>query len=59
MFEPFVQLGSDRTTVGQGSGLGLAISRELARTMGGELTAVSEVGVGSIFTLSLPRSKAA
>jgi PAS domain S-box-containing protein len=56
VFEPFVQLGSDRTTVGQGTGLGLAISRELARTMGGELTAMSEVGVGSIFTLSLPRA---
>jgi signal transduction histidine kinase len=59
IFEPFVQLGSDRTTIGQGTGLGLAISRELARSMGGELTAVSEVGVGSIFTLALPRSTAA
>ena len=59
VFEPFVQLGSDRTTVGQGTGLGLAISRELARSMGGELTAVSEVGVGSIFRLELPRAKSA
>jgi len=59
VFEPFVQLGSDRTTVGQGTGLGLAISRELARSMGGELTAVSELGTGSVFTLALPRVKAA
>jgi PAS domain S-box-containing protein len=59
IFEPFVQLGSDRTTVGQGTGLGLAISRELARSMAGELTAVSDVGVGSVFTLSLPRAAAA
>jgi PAS domain S-box-containing protein len=57
IFEPFVQLGSDRTTVGQGTGLGLAISRELARSMGGELTAVSDVGVGSVFTLALPGAK--
>jgi PAS domain S-box-containing protein len=57
VFEPFVQLGSDRTTIGQGTGLGLAISRELARTMGGELTLVSEVAVGSVFTLALPRTK--
>jgi PAS domain S-box-containing protein len=57
VFEPFVQLGSDRTTVGQGTGLGLAISRELARSMGGELTAVSEVGAGSVFTLALPKVK--
>ena len=56
IFEPFVQLGSDRTTVGQGTGLGLAISRELARSMSGELTAASEVGVGSVFTLALPRA---
>jgi len=55
VFEPFVQLGSDRTTVGQGTGLGLAISRELARSMGGDLVATSEVGVGSRFTLVLPR----
>lgn len=54
VFEPFVQLGSDRTTVGQGTGLGLAISRELARSMGGELTTHSQVAVGSTFTLSLP-----
>jgi PAS domain S-box-containing protein len=55
VFEPFVQLGSDRTTVGQGTGLGLAISRELARSMNGELIAESTAEVGSIFTLLLPR----
>jgi signal transduction histidine kinase len=54
VFEPFVQLGSDRTTVGQGTGLGLAISRELARSMHGDLSATSEPGAGSVFTLSLP-----
>jgi len=57
VFEPFVQLGSDRTTVGQGTGLGLAISRELARSMRGDLTARSIVGVGSTFTLSLPAAR--
>ncbi len=58
VFEPFVQLGSDRTTVGQGTGLGLAISRELARSMHGDLTAHSTVGGGSTFTLSLPAARA-
>jgi signal transduction histidine kinase len=40
----------------QGVGLGLAISRALARAMGGELTAESEVGKGSVFTLDLEGS---
>jgi signal transduction histidine kinase len=43
-------------TAGGGAGLGLAISRDMARGMGGDLTVQSEAGVGSIFTLSLPRA---
>ena len=57
IFEPFVQVDRHRTHESQqGVGLGLAISRELARRMGGELTAESEVGAGSTFTLTLPRA---
>jgi len=54
VFEPFVQLDRRFSSPGEGVGLGLAISRELARAMGGELTVRSEVGAGSVFTLSLP-----
>ena len=54
IFEPFVQLDRNLTTVQEGSGLGLAISRDLARGMGGELHAESAVGKGSKFTLILP-----
>jgi signal transduction histidine kinase len=56
IFEPFVQVDRERTDqASQGVGLGLAISRELARAMGGELTAESTPGRGSCFTLLLPR----
>ncbi len=55
IFEPFVQVRADLTRTAEGAGLGLAISRDLARGMGGELTAESTPGVGSTFTLVLPR----
>jgi signal transduction histidine kinase len=55
IFEPFVQGDRPIGTSNEGVGLGLAISREFARGMGGELSVVSEVGVGSTFSLTLPR----
>ena len=55
VFEPFVQVDGRLTREHQGTGLGLAISRDLARAMGGELTATSAMGQGSVFELSMPR----
>jgi signal transduction histidine kinase len=55
IFEPFVQLDQTLIRSRDGVGLGLAISRDLARGMGGDLTVQSTVGVGSTFTLTLPR----
>ncbi len=54
IFEPFVQLDRDLTSRQEGAGLGLAISRELARAMGGELTAESVPGGGARFRLRVP-----
>ena len=57
IFEPFVQLERGHSGAESGTGLGLAISRDLARAMGGDLTAESTLDRGSTFTLSIPRGK--
>jgi signal transduction histidine kinase len=59
IFDPFVQVRADLARRHEGTGLGLAISRDLARAMGGDLTAESTLRVGSTFTLVLPRAKPA
>jgi signal transduction histidine kinase len=59
IFEPFFQVDSKLTRTHDGVGLGLAIGRNLARGMGGDLTADSRPGLGSTFTLVLPIGPAA
>ena len=54
IFEPFVQLDRGLTRQIGGTGLGLTISRELARAMGGDLTAESTGSGGARFRLTLP-----
>jgi PAS domain S-box-containing protein len=57
IFEPFVQLRAPGSVPTGGTGLGLPISRDLARAMGGDVSATSTFGVGSVFTVTLPLRK--
>ncbi|HSV83422.1 MAG TPA: ATP-binding protein [Ramlibacter sp.] len=52
IFEPFAR-GSSAGASAPGAGLGLTIARMLADLMGGELTASSRPGIGSVFRVRL------
>jgi CheY-like chemotaxis protein len=56
LFKHFVQTSSG-VKKGSGTGLGLALSRELAILMGGDITVTSQLGKGSVFTVSLEIKK--
>jgi two-component system OmpR family sensor kinase/two-component system sensor histidine kinase BaeS len=60
IFDRFWRGDRSRTREGgSGSGLGLAIARQLVLAHGGEITAESEVGVGTVVTVALPGGPAA
>ena len=56
VFEPFAQEPEGTVRHLDGTGLSLSISRDLARGMGGDLTAESVAGEGSTFTLEVPKA---
>ena len=56
IFDEFVQVDTRGGRRERSSGLGLPLSRRLAELMGGSLTVKSQTGVGSTFTLRLPRA---
>ena len=54
LFTRFGRLERPETSDVPGTGLGLYLSRELARMHGGDISAVSTPGQGSVFSLELP-----
>jgi len=53
LFKAFSQIPTEGE-IKEGTGLGLHLSRKIAGLLGGEISAESEFGKGSTFTLSLP-----
>jgi signal transduction histidine kinase len=54
IFEAFRRGSNYAQREHQGAGLGLSIAKEIITRMGGEISAASELGVGSTFTITLP-----
>ncbi|HEX8901216.1 PAS domain-containing sensor histidine kinase [Vitreimonas sp.] len=53
---PFEQVEEELTRNNHGTGLGLALTKSLAEMHGGKLSIQSEVGRGTIVTVTLPRT---
>jgi signal transduction histidine kinase/CheY-like chemotaxis protein len=56
IFSSFNQADTSTTRNFGGTGLGLSISKRLCELLEGEITVVSQLGIGSCFTISIPLS---
>jgi PAS domain S-box-containing protein len=58
IFEPFRQVNNSITRENRGSGLGLTITKQLVELMGGQISLESQIGLGSLFAITLPITNA-
>jgi len=54
IFKRFEQVNRDPSLKVEGTGLGLSISKGIVENLGGRLSVVSEVGIGTTFSFTLP-----
>ena len=54
IFDPFSQEKTDARSVYQVTGLGMAITKGLIEQMNGSIEVTSQVGVGSVFVITIP-----
>jgi signal transduction histidine kinase/CheY-like chemotaxis protein len=54
IFDEFTQLDSPIQRKVKGTGLGLPLCKKMASLLGGQITVESQVGIGSVFTLTIP-----
>jgi signal transduction histidine kinase len=54
IFDMFEQVDSSASRKFSGVGLGLYIVKKFTQLLGGSVTVTSELGIGSVFTVTLP-----
>ncbi|MBN1182555.1 MAG: response regulator [Bacteroidales bacterium] len=56
IFDRFIKIDDDKTSIYPGAGLGLSITKQLAEMLDGRIELESEIGVGSEFRFILPHT---